>query len=133
MLILSTILFAIAFSAGLVAVYQLVIRDRDPVVARLRDLRSRALSARPEQLAPHPPLVATLLAMLGGLLPTGESQDAVRSGLERAGIRNPGAAVVFLGTKVLLAAVCGVPRLQQRKECVRARSDRAAGNGGVRP
>ncbi len=108
MLILSTILFAIAFSAGLVAVYQLVIRDRDPVVARLRDLRTRALSARPEQQAPTPPFVATLLATLGGLLPTGESQDAVRSGLERAGIRNPGAAGVFLGAKVLLAGLCGL-------------------------
>ncbi len=108
MLILSTILFAIAFSAGLVAVYQVVIRDRDPVVARLRDLRTRSLSARPEQQAPSPPLLTTLLATLGGFLPTGESREAVRSGLERAGIRSSGAAPMFLGAKVLTAAVCGI-------------------------
>lgn len=108
MLIFSTILFAIAFSAGLVAVYQLVIRDRDPVVARLRDLRTRALSARPDQRAPAPAFFAEVLAALGGFLPTGESDEAIRSGLERAGIRSSGAPLLFLGAKVLLAAVCGL-------------------------
>ena len=108
MLILSTLLFAIAFSVGLYAVYQLVIRDRDPVVARLRDLRTRALAARPDQNAPAPPLIPTVLAMLGGFLPTGESHEALQSGLERAGIRRTGAAAVFLGAKVLLAAVCAL-------------------------
>jgi len=108
MLILSTVLFAIAFSVGLYALYQLVIRDRDPVVARLRDLRTRALAARPDQTAPSPPLIPTLLATVGGFLPTGESDEALHSGLERAGIRRPGATAVFLGAKVLLAAICGV-------------------------
>jgi tight adherence protein C len=108
MLILSTLLFAIAFSVGLYAVYQLVIRDRDPVVARLRDLRTRALAARPDQNAPSPPLIPTILATLGGFLPTGESREALQSGLERAGIRRPGAAAAFLGAKVLLAGTCAV-------------------------
>lgn len=108
MLIVSTLLFAIAISIGLYAVYQLVIRDRDPVVARLRDLRTRALAARPDQNAPSPPLIPTILATLGGFLPTGESDEALQSGLERAGIRRQGAAAAFLGAKVLLAAVCAV-------------------------
>jgi len=36
-LLLATILFAVAFGTGLLAVYQILVRDRDPVVARLRD------------------------------------------------------------------------------------------------
>jgi tight adherence protein C len=108
MLIFSTLLFAIAFTVGLYAVYQLVIRDRDPVVARLRDLRTRALAARTDQRPPSPPVLATVLAAAGGFLPTGESSEALRSGLERAGIRRPGAALMFLGAKVILAAACGV-------------------------
>lgn len=108
MLILSTLLFAIAFAVGMYAVYQVLIRDRDPVVARLRDLRTRALAARPEQNAPTPPFLATILAAVGGFLPTGESDEALHSGLERAGIRKPGATLMFLGAKVLLAVICGV-------------------------
>jgi len=108
MLILSTLLFAIAFAAGMWAVYQVVVRDRDPVVARLRDLRTRALAARPEQDAPTPPFLASILAAVGGFLPTGESNEALRSGLERAGIKGAGAPLMFLGTKVLLAFVCAV-------------------------
>jgi len=47
-LLLATILFAVAFGTGLLAVYQILVRDRDPVVARLRDLRARTVGARPE-------------------------------------------------------------------------------------
>jgi len=47
MLILATVLFAVAFGTGLLAVYQILVRDRDPVVTRLRDLRARALAHGP--------------------------------------------------------------------------------------
>src|SRR2546427_6699418 len=104
MLILATVLFAVAFGTGLLAVYQILVRDRDPVVSRLRDLRARALASRPEQREVHPSYLFELLATIGGFLPTGESTESLRSGLERAGIRAPRAELVFLGTKVALTA-----------------------------
>jgi len=108
MLILATVLFAVAFGTGLLAVYQILVRDRDPVVTRLRDLRARALAARPDSQPERPNFVIESLAALGGFLPTGESTESLRSGLERAGIRTPRAEVVFLGTKVALGVVFGV-------------------------
>ena len=108
MLILATVLFAVAFGTGLLAVYQILVRDRDPVVTRLRDLRARALAARPESQPERPNLVIESLAALGGFLPTGESTESLRSGLERAGIRAPRAELVFLGSKIVLAVVLGI-------------------------
>jgi len=107
MILISTLLFALAFGTGLLALYQVLVRDRDPVVTRLRDLRARALAARPSQIEERPPLIAEMLAAVGGFLPTGESKDTLRSGLERAGIRSQRAEFVFLGAKFVLAAVCG--------------------------
>ena len=108
MLVISTILFAIAFGTGLLALYQILVRDRDPVVTRLRDLRARALASRPDAQEERPNFFVEALAALGGFLPTGESTESLRSGLERAGIRAPRAEVVFLGTKVVLAAAFGL-------------------------
>jgi tight adherence protein C len=108
MLVISTILFAIAFGTGLLALYQILVRDRDPVVTRLRDLRARALASRPEAHEERPNFLVEILATIGGFLPTGESTESLRSGLERAGIRAPRAEVVFLGAKVALAAALGI-------------------------
>ncbi len=108
MLLLATILFAIAFGTGLLAVYQILVRDRDPVVARLRDLRARTVAARPEVKKERAWTLADALATLGGFLPTRESDESLRSGLERAGIRAPRAELVFLGTKVFLGATFGI-------------------------
>jgi len=108
MLVISTLLFALAFGTGLLALYQILVRDRDPVVTRLRDLRARALAARPAAQEEQPPFVFEILASLGGFLPTGESTESLRSGLERAGIRAPRAEMVFLGSKIVFAVVCGL-------------------------
>ena len=108
MLVLSTILFAVAFGTGLLALYQILVRDRDPVVTRLRDLRARALASRPESREERPSFIVEILATIGGFLPTGESRESLRSGLERAGIRAPRSEVVFLGAKVALAATFGI-------------------------
>src|SRR6266850_7903166 len=108
MFLISTLLFAVAFGAALVAVYQIVVRDRDPVVARLRDLRTRALEARPEANPHAPSPIAAILAAIGGFLPTGDSSETLRSGLVRAGIREPSAPIIFLGTKAVLGVVGGV-------------------------
>jgi len=108
MILISTLLFAIAFGLGLLAFYQILVRDRDPVVTRLRDLRARALAARPSQVEGRPPFFVEILAALGGFMPTGESSETLRSGLERAGIRAPRAGLIFIGSKIVLAAVCAV-------------------------
>ncbi|HEU5310290.1 MAG TPA: type II secretion system F family protein [Candidatus Eisenbacteria bacterium] len=108
MFLISTLLLATALGIGFVAVYQILVRDRDPVTTRLRDLRSRALAARPQLEEDTPNAIASLLATLGGFLPTGEDKEALQSGLIRAGIRTPNATMLFLGAKVVGAAVCGI-------------------------
>lgn len=108
MFLISTFLLAIALGVGFLAVYQILVRDRDPVTARLRDLRTRALAARPQLDPEAPSPLSTLLATLGGFLPTGEDKEALQSGLVRAGIRTPGASLVFLGSKFALAVACGI-------------------------
>jgi tight adherence protein C len=106
MFLLSTVLLAIALAVGTVSIYHVFVRDRDPVAVRLRDLRSRALSSRPNLDPDSPSPLASLLATLGGFLPSSDSNEALKSGLVRAGLRNPNAGVVFLGTKIVGAAVC---------------------------
>lgn len=108
MFLISTLLLATALGIGFVAVYQILVRDRDPVTTRLRDLRSRALAARPQLEEETPNPIASLLATLGGFLPTGQDKEALQSGLIRAGIRTPNATMLFLGAKVVGAAVCGI-------------------------
>jgi tight adherence protein C len=108
MFLISTLFLAAALGLGMLALYQILVRDRDPVAVRLRDLRSRALAARPSSDLETPSPIAGLLATFGGFLPTGESRESLQSGLVRAGIRGNRAPLVFLGTKVVLAAVIGV-------------------------
>ena len=108
MFLISTFLLAAALGVGLLAGDQILVRDRDPVTTRLRDLRSWALAARPVLNDGAPSPIASLLATLGGFMPTGDDKEALQSGLVRAGIRNQGAPLIFIGTKFLMAAVCGV-------------------------
>jgi tight adherence protein C len=107
MFLISTILLAFALAVGTIALYQVFVRDRDPVAVRLRDLRSRALAARPNLDPDTPSPIAGLLATLGGFLPTSDSNEALHSGLVRAGIRDPRASLVFLGCKLVGAVVVG--------------------------
>src|SRR3972149_1886539 len=88
MILISTLLFAIAFGLGLLAFYQILVRDRDPVVTRLRDLRARALAARPSQVEGQRPFFVEILAALGGFMPTGGSPDALRRLARRTGVED---------------------------------------------
>ncbi|HEY6573207.1 MAG TPA: type II secretion system F family protein [Candidatus Eisenbacteria bacterium] len=104
MFLISTFLLAVALAVGVYGVYTALVRDRDPVAMRLRDLRTRALAARPVHEDERPSFLYQFLAMLGGFLPAEDSKESLQSGLVRAGIRDATAPMVFLGAK----AVCAV-------------------------
>jgi len=106
MFLISTFLLAVALSVGAYGVYLALVRDRDPVAMRLRDLRTRALAARPVHDDERPSFLMQFLAMLGGFLPADDSKESLQSGLVRAGIREATAPAVFLGAKAVSALLC---------------------------
>lgn len=106
MFLISTFLLAIALGVGAYGVYLALVRDRDPVAMRLRDLRTRALAARPVHDDERPSFLMQFLALLGGFLPSDDSKESLQSGLVRAGIRDANAPVVFMGAKVVSATLC---------------------------
>src|SRR5512147_2818393 len=108
MFLISTFLLAVALAVGVYGVYLALVRDRDPVAMRLRDLRTRALAARPVHEDERPSFLMQFLALLGGFLPAEDSKESLQSGLVRAGIREATAPAVFLGAKALSAVVCAV-------------------------
>jgi tight adherence protein C len=108
MFLISTFLLAVALAVGVYGIYLSLVRDRDPVAMRLRDLRTRALAARPDQDEERPSFVMQFLAMLGGFLPADDSKESLQSGLVRAGIRDAAAPAVFLGAKALSALLCAM-------------------------
>lgn len=105
MFLISTFLLAVALAVGVYGAYMALVRDRDPVAMRLRDLRTRALAARPVHEDERPSFLLQFLAMLGGFLPAGDSKESLQSGLIRAGIRDATAPMVFLGAKGICAIV----------------------------
>lgn len=105
MFLISTFLLAVALAVGVYGAYMALVRDRDPVAMRLRDLRTRALAARPVHEDERPSFLLQFLAMLGGFLPAGDSKESLQSGLVRAGIRDATAPMVFLGAKGICAIV----------------------------
>jgi tight adherence protein C len=105
MFLISTFLLAVALAVGVYGAYTALVRDRDPVAMRLRDLRTRALAARPVHDDERPSFLLQFLAMLGGFLPADDSKESLQSGLVRAGIRDAAASSVFLGAKVVCAVL----------------------------
>ena len=107
MFLISTFLLAVALGVGVYGLYIALVRDRDPVAMRLRDLRTRALAARPVHEDERPSFLLQFLALLGGFLPAEDSKESLHSGLVRAGIRDASAPMVFIGAKVVSAILCG--------------------------
>jgi tight adherence protein C len=103
---MSLLIFA-AVSIAAYAVHVRVTADKNPVAARLRDLRTSRGTAG-VSYGKRPPLFLKLLATIGGFLPANDSADALRSGLVRAGYRAAEAPLVFMGSKLLLAATVPV-------------------------
>src|SRR5689334_5773144 len=104
LLILMTLLIFAAVTAAAMAVYQTAVTERNPVTLRLRELRLQTQSSMPSH-ARRPPLLAKLIAQLGGFMPAHDGSDAMRTGLIRAGFRREDSVLVFLGSKILCAVV----------------------------
>jgi tight adherence protein C len=108
LLITSILIFAAVASAAY-AISSRIASDRNPVEARLRQLRTAYSGDAHVRFGERPPLLLKLIATLGGFLPANEGRDALRTGLVRAGFRRGDAVLVFLGTKIVCAV--GMPLL----------------------
>jgi len=103
----SMLLFA-AVSLAAYAVWSRVSTARDPVAARLRQIRAAHATGARESFGERPDPFLELLARLGGFLPAREGRDVLRTGLVRAGFRRPESVGVFLGSKVACAVLLPV-------------------------
>ena len=103
--LMSVLIFA-AVSVAAYAVYAGVGADKNPVAARLQQLRQS--SATSVGYGRRPPVLLKLIAALGGFMPAKDGTDALRTGLVRAGYRGGEAPLVFMGTKLLMAAAVPV-------------------------
>lgn len=102
LIVMSLLIFA-AVSMAAFAFYTTAVTERNPVTLRLRELRLLHGGAS-VAYGRRPPLLLKLIAQLGGFLPAGDGVDAMRTGLVRAGYRRADAPLIFLGSKVLIAA-----------------------------
>lgn len=106
--IVASLLIFAAISAASYAIYLHVSTEKSPVAVRLRELRTQYAHTGGMTFGERPPLILKLLADIGGFMPATEGRNALRTGLIRAGYRRPDAVMVFLGTKLLLAALLPV-------------------------
>jgi tight adherence protein C len=106
-LMMSILIFG-AVATAAVAVYQTSSAEKNPVALRLRELRLLHQSTAGVAYGRKPPLLLKLIAQVGGFLPANDGSDALRTGLIRAGYRRADAVLVFLGSKLLLAAALPV-------------------------
>jgi tight adherence protein C len=100
-----SLLLFLAVSLAAYAVWSRVATARDPVAARLRQIRASHSGGARATFGERPDPLLELLARLGGFLPAREGRDVMRSGLVRAGFRRPEAVAVFLGCKIACAVL----------------------------
>ncbi|MFI5371378.1 MAG: type II secretion system F family protein, partial [Candidatus Eisenbacteria bacterium] len=101
-LMMSLLIFGAVVTAA-VAVVQSNAGEKNPVTLRLRELRMAHHGSLGLSNVRRPPIVLRLIAQLGGFMPAREGTDAMRTGLIRAGYRRADAAMLFLGSKLVLA------------------------------
>jgi tight adherence protein C len=102
-LILVSILIFAAISLGAYAISVQSATTKSPVALRLRELRAMRTGGA-VAYGDRPPFLLTLIAQVGGFLPSSDGRNALRTGLVRAGFRRDQAVLVFLGLKLILAA-----------------------------
>ena len=100
-----SLLLFLAVSLAAYAVWTRVATARDPVAARLRQIRASHSTGARATFGERPDPLLELLARLGGFLPAREGRDVMRTGLVRAGFRRPEAVAVFLGCKIACAVL----------------------------
>lgn len=100
--VVSVLIFG-AISVAAYAVYAGVAAQKNPVASRLRELRASSVSNI--SYGRKPPTFLKLIAAIGGFMPASDGTDALRTGLVRAGHRGAEAPLVFMGSKLLLAAL----------------------------
>ena len=103
-LLLSSILIFAAIVLGAYAAYVESRTTRGPVAIRLRELRAGRVGTG-VSFGARPPFLLKIIAQLGGFLPANDGRDALSTGLVRAGYRRPEAVLIFLGSKIILAAL----------------------------
>ena len=104
--IVSVLIFA-AVSLGAYAVYVDSVTTKSPVAMRLRELRALRTGGA-VSYGDRPPALLKLIADIGGFMPSQDGRNALRTGLIRAGFDRPEAVMVFLGSKLILAAALPV-------------------------
>jgi len=85
LLIVFSLLLAAAVAIGVFSAWTKTAAEKDPVMLRLRELRSLHPSTERPGYGERPPLLLGLLARLGGFLPARDGRNALRTGLVRAG------------------------------------------------
>jgi len=103
LLILMSVLIFAAVSMAAFAFYTTAVTERNPVVLRLRELRTLHANTTSPAYGRRPGAFVKLIAQLGGFLPAADGADAMRTGLVRAGFRRADAPLIFMGSKVLSA------------------------------
>ena len=103
--VLMSLLIFLSIAAAAFALYARTTGEKDPVALRLRELRAQRDGSPGVSYGRRPPMLVKLIAHLGGFLPAEEGSNALRTGLVRAGYRREEAVYIFLGSKVLLAAL----------------------------
>ncbi|TMQ56267.1 MAG: type II secretion system F family protein [Candidatus Eisenbacteria bacterium] len=104
--VIFSLLLFLAVSLAAYAVWSQVATARDPVAARLRQIRASHTSGGARAtFGERPDPLLELLARLGGFLPAREGRDVLRTGLVKAGFRRPEAVAVFLGCKIACAVL----------------------------
>ena len=105
MLILFSLLLAAAVGLFAYSVWYRAVTEKNPMTIRLRQLRTAKTAGATGSYGERPPLLLGLIARVGGFLPARDGRNALRTGLVRAGYRRNDAVLVFLGCKVLGAAL----------------------------
>ena len=108
LLILMSVLIFAAVSMAAFAFYTTSVTERNPVALRLRELRTLHANTGSVAYGRRPPTLLKLIAQLGGFLPAADGADALRTGLVRAGFRRADAPLIFMGSKILVAAALPV-------------------------
>jgi tight adherence protein C len=104
LIVFSVLLFA-AVTLAVYSVWAQRATAKNPVTLRLRQLRADHAGPAAVGYGLQPPLLLRWISRLGGFMPARKGGDALRSGLVCAGYRRADAPVIFLGSKVVFAAL----------------------------